>query len=260
VNRPIWLRDARGWDHARVHIDVLLHPDLGAYEQYLYELLAMHAEAATGEPRKGEEATQARLAGIMKCSTRQVRRSFKILQIVGLVETYRADHRPGRPLVFRLVRPPSTPIRVPDSQSATPVDPFSDAESGVRDPESPFADRESGTADPESATPLPGKEVGFYTEKNETDVEELSQPDPDASPTPEEAKSEAPPPHPIALSGSVASKEDPPPLDLATRLERMRLAHDSNTFARAADRRRREEAQSVSPPGVNPRRLVGGQK
>jgi hypothetical protein len=74
------------------------------------------------------------------------------------------------------------------------------------------------------------------------------------------AKTEAPPPHPIAASPSVASKEEPSPLDLATRLERVRLAHDSNTSARAADRKRREQAQSVSPPGVNPRRLVGGQK
>lgn len=110
--------------------------------------------------------------------------------------------------------------------------------------------------------PLPDPEIPAVTKDRTQPSLEITQTGLHlhASPTTEDPKTEAPPPHPIALSGSVASEEEPPPTDLATRLERMKRAHDSQASARAADRLRREQAQSVSPPGVNPRRIVGGQR
>jgi hypothetical protein len=227
MNRPVWLREARGWDHVRVHVSVLLHPDLGPYEQYLYELLAMHAEAATGEPRKGEEATQDRLAKTMGCSTRQVRRSFKLLLITKLVETYRAEQRPGRPLIFRLLPPPLAFVRVADCESGTRV-----ADTGSEDADllSLVADCESGIADTGSGTPDACKEVSSYTEKNETNVEEPSQPWPSAE------SQTAQPGQP-----SFAELESHP--DLAAKLASLRAVAQATAPKREADRAARRARQ-----------------
>lgn len=104
---------------------------------------------------------------------------------------------------------------------------------------------------------VPDRDVAIGTETL-TETPEIK--DLHASPTTEAPNTEATPPHPIAGGLSVASEEEPPAPDLTARLERMKRAHDAGVSARAADRQRREQAQSVSPPGVNPRRIVGGQR
>lgn len=80
------------------------------------------------------------------------------------------------------------------------------------------------------------------------------------SPKPLAATTEAPQPHQSEPPSLVAEGTAPPPTDLASKLERVKQVHDSKAAARAADRERRREAQSVSPPGSNPRRLIGGQR
>jgi hypothetical protein len=110
MTRPIWLgEDARGWDHVRIHLAVLFHPDLGPYEQYLYALIAAHAEGTTGDPAPGKEATQEDLAAAMGCGLRRVREAQELLVKAGLIETRRHPNRIGQPLIYRLLPPPGLP-------------------------------------------------------------------------------------------------------------------------------------------------------
>lgn len=108
MTRPIWLgEDARGWDHVRIHLAVLFHPDLGPYEQYLYALIAAHAEGTTGKPMPGQEATLEDLREIMGCSKPTILKARDTLVDKKLIEVEQLSDRRGQPTVYRLMPPPA---------------------------------------------------------------------------------------------------------------------------------------------------------
>lgn len=102
-SRPIWLgEDCRTWDHARVHLQLLVDARLGAYEHSVYLGLAGHADSDTGATEPSEE-TLARYAG---CSVRRVRTALDLLHGAGYVAIAR---RAGKASHYSLLPPPAVP-------------------------------------------------------------------------------------------------------------------------------------------------------
>lgn len=101
--RPVWLgEDARGWDHARVHRQLLVDPRIEVYELGTYVGLAIHAETMTGDATPAAET----LAGYLGCSDRRVRTALDILAAAGYIEEMK---RPGKSSRYRLLPPPPLP-------------------------------------------------------------------------------------------------------------------------------------------------------
>lgn len=123
-SRPVWLGvEGRGWDHVRVHVDLLadwrLEPDRKrcpdtcgkrcrcpskAIVMAVYVGLAVHAELQTGAARPGAET----LAGYAGCDERTVRDAIKVLTRYGWIAL---ETRPGKAHQYRLLRPPVVPDR-----------------------------------------------------------------------------------------------------------------------------------------------------
>lgn len=111
-SRPLWLgpvTDQRGWDHARLHKQLLLDTRLAATDGpaksivlAVYFGLAMHAEVDTGCSRPSVET----LASYAGCNERSVRRAFVVLEEVGYVELRR---RKGKAAIVVLLPPPELP-------------------------------------------------------------------------------------------------------------------------------------------------------
>lgn len=98
--RPPWLgEDRRGWDHVRLHVQLLRDDRLGAVEIAVYAGIAVHAELATGEAHPAK-STLARYAGISE------RGVFKALQNLCSAGYVRVEQRPGRASVYVLLPPP----------------------------------------------------------------------------------------------------------------------------------------------------------
>lgn len=112
--RPIWLgRDARGWDHARIHRRLLEDPEVGAYEIAVYVGLAIHAETRGGECFPALDT----LAAYCSISERRVRTAIETLASSGWIEK-RA--RPGLSSVYVLL-PPPTPAPAAGVPETTPA-------------------------------------------------------------------------------------------------------------------------------------------
>lgn len=80
---PIWLTgsDQRGWDHMRVHVQLLKDKRLGAYELGVYLGLCAHAETQSGRCFPAA----ATLAEYIDVSEKTVRRATKVLIETGYV-------------------------------------------------------------------------------------------------------------------------------------------------------------------------------
>ena len=133
--RPVWLgEDARGWDHARIHRQLLEDPRIEVYELGVYVGLAMHAELHSGMARPSSET----LAVYLGCGVRRVRTALDALVDAGYVEE---EARPGLATVYRLLPPPRLPGT--PARDATPDDgtPAPDAEGGLHDVPAPPARR-----------------------------------------------------------------------------------------------------------------------
>lgn len=99
-DRPVWLgEDGRGWDHVRVHVQVIEDDRLGAHEQAVYLALTKHAEGTSG----GTWVGQHRLAEYTRLSWSSVHRALgklATLRYVGI------EGRQGQTSVYRLLPPP----------------------------------------------------------------------------------------------------------------------------------------------------------
>lgn len=126
-DRPIWLTgsDRRGWDHVRVHLQMLEDPRLGANELAVYLGLAAHAEIRHGVSRPAQD-TIGRYAAL---SWSSVHRSLKVLEEAGYVEI---ERRPGRSSRYHLLPMPALPT--PVTVEGVPGTPGTGAEQ-VRDPD-----------------------------------------------------------------------------------------------------------------------------
>jgi DNA-binding transcriptional MocR family regulator len=111
--RPIWLgEDARGWDHVRIHIQLLRDGHINAYDIAVYAGLVAHAELATGAAHPSE----ATLASYAKVSERTVRRSINKLRERGYIAL---KEEPGKANRYSVLPPPGTPA----TQSGVRPDP-----------------------------------------------------------------------------------------------------------------------------------------
>lgn len=107
--RPVWLgKDHRGWDHARMHRQLLEDPRLGAYEHSVYFGLAVHAEVHSGRCFPAVPA----LAHYSLVSDRTVQRALRVLDQAGYIAI---ETQPGRASTYHLLPPP--PLDRGDSQS-----------------------------------------------------------------------------------------------------------------------------------------------
>lgn len=158
-SRPVWLgEDRRGWDHVRVHVQLLRDQRLSvegapakAFVLAVYLGLVSHAELQTGEARPSAETLASYFAG----DERTVRRCLRVLVDAGYVAV---EPRPGLASVYRLLPPPALPT--PDCESevltgaadrgsgpsglsarATP-----DSESDEREPTNEIQERSAGSA------------------------------------------------------------------------------------------------------------------
>lgn len=105
----MWLgEDSRGWDHARIHRQLVTDRRLGAYEVAVYTCLAIHAETMTGDCRPAE----ATIAGYLGCSDRQVRRAIGTLRAAAYLGV---KHAKGKASTYTLLPPPT-----PDCESGHP--------------------------------------------------------------------------------------------------------------------------------------------
>lgn len=119
--RPIWLgADARGWDHVRVHLNVLSDGRLGVYEIAAYVGLAAHAESTeTGETG----ASLATLAAYLQCSESRMRTAVNTLSEAGWIGIEPPDAlervKLGVAPRYQLM-PPPTPVRGEGVANGTP--------------------------------------------------------------------------------------------------------------------------------------------
>jgi Helix-turn-helix domain len=91
--RPVWLgSDKRGWDHARLHLQMLEDNRLGAIEMAVYFGLAAHAEANSGEAYPAAET----LAQYCQLGERRVRDAIKALTAYGYITTQRVAGKASR--------------------------------------------------------------------------------------------------------------------------------------------------------------------
>lgn len=98
--RPPWLgEDARGWDHVRVHIQVVKDDRLGANELAVYLGLAVHSELTSGESYPSK-STLGRYANL---SERAVYNALTKLEKAGYLTV---TQRPGMASIYRLLAPP----------------------------------------------------------------------------------------------------------------------------------------------------------
>lgn len=136
----MWLgEDHRGWDHIRVHVQVVLDRRVDPYAFAVYCALAKHAESGNGESYPSAET----VAGYFGISERTVSRATKVLEELGYVRVERGSGVANR---YFLLPPPAvgppthsqgsgTPT--PDSQSGDPgltVPPTPDSESDELEP------------------------------------------------------------------------------------------------------------------------------
>ena len=99
-SRPRWLgEDQRGWDHVRVHVQLLDDKRIGAHELAVYMGLARHAELESGRTF----IATSRLAGYTGLSWHSVYRALKELESAGYVAR---EKREGRTSLFWLPKPP----------------------------------------------------------------------------------------------------------------------------------------------------------
>lgn len=98
--RPVWLgRDRRGWDHVRIHIQLLRDERLTAYHLAVYLGVAAHAELASGRAFPSA-STLARYAGI---GDRKVRECLHDLEQWHYLTI---ERREGAASVYTLLAPP----------------------------------------------------------------------------------------------------------------------------------------------------------
>ncbi len=118
--RPVWLgHDKRKWDHARIHVQLLKDPRIGAFELAVYVGIAAHAECATGKAFPASK-TLARYANI---SERKTRLCIDSLEAFGYIEV---DRQPGLPHTYSLLPPPSmtpAPGAAVETGTSAPDDP-----------------------------------------------------------------------------------------------------------------------------------------
>lgn len=119
-SRPVWLgEDKRGWDHVRLHVQLLKDDRVGAYELAVYMGIAAHAELQTGEATPSLDT----LATYAKCNERTVRRARDLLREWGYIEV---KDRKGKASIYRLLPPPTLDSQsgvqedTPDTQSGHP--------------------------------------------------------------------------------------------------------------------------------------------
>lgn len=152
-SRPVWLgEDQRGWDHIRVHRQIILDSRMEAFHQAVYNGLALHAETRSGDCYPAE-TTLAIYAG---CSERTVRDVLREMAGWKYIEIIR---RPGKASIYRLLPPPELPKEniptprqeVPGSKSDTPA-----GGSGVPRQEVPTNENQLTRYNP--LTPLEGEE------------------------------------------------------------------------------------------------------
>lgn len=99
--RPVWLgEDKRGWDHARIHRQLLEDDRIGVYELGIYVGLAIHAETMTGSCRPAATT----LARYVKCGERRAREALDRLEAAGYIEV---DECVGKASTYRLLPPPT---------------------------------------------------------------------------------------------------------------------------------------------------------
>lgn len=112
-SRPVWLgpvEDERGWDHVRVHLQLLRDRRLGdqrstpkrAVVLAVYLGLAAHAELESGRSRPAAE-TLGMYAG---CNEQTARKALTVLDDAGYI---RVTARPGKAPICKLLAPPELP-------------------------------------------------------------------------------------------------------------------------------------------------------
>lgn len=110
----MWLgEDQRGWDHVRIHVQLLRDGRVGAYHLAVYMGIAAHAELATGEAFPSART----LAGYGAMSERTVSSCLADLASWGYLQVV---HRPGRASIFRLLAPPPIPLQHMQGSGSTP--------------------------------------------------------------------------------------------------------------------------------------------
>jgi DNA-binding transcriptional MocR family regulator len=167
----VWLgEDSRGWDHVRVHVQ-LLHDDRlagdvsKAFVLGVYVGLAAHAELQTGAARPSAET----LAGYIGATERTVRKCLRVLEVAGYIEVC---PRPGLASVYKLLPPPPIPTPErgtgvggegaepgsghPGSSFLTTPEPGSDE----REPFNENQDYAEGLGDARHGSPRPSSEDG----------------------------------------------------------------------------------------------------
>ena len=138
-SRPFWLgEDQRGWDHVRLHVQLIRDPRIGAAEMAVYAGIAVHAEANTGEARPSKDT----LAEYAQISVRAVYDATQVLKKTGYIQI---EHRHGKASIYRLMPPPVIHI------VSTPAGGAEVHHIGA------------GQRHPETDTPAGGAEVGVST-------------------------------------------------------------------------------------------------
>lgn len=101
-SRPVWLgEDRRGWDHARLHLQLLHDDRLDAYALAVYFGLAAHAETRTGEARPSIET----LARYGQMSARTAAARVRLLRELGYIGV-ESGKTAGVASIYTLLPPP----------------------------------------------------------------------------------------------------------------------------------------------------------
>lgn len=98
--RPVWLGvDRRGWDHVRVHLQLLKDNRLDAYDLAVYLGIAAHAEVASGR------AFPAKLT-LAKYAQMSERKVFDCIRKLQRLEYLHVEPHPGEASAYILLPPP----------------------------------------------------------------------------------------------------------------------------------------------------------
>lgn len=110
-SRPFWLgEDGRGWDHVRIHTDVVKDPRVGPYHFAVYAALVVHAELETGDARPSVETiagyfegsgTKGSPGGMGSRTARTCIRDLERWHYIAVEE------RPGLASFYRVLPPPT---------------------------------------------------------------------------------------------------------------------------------------------------------
>lgn len=112
--RPVWLgQDRRGWDHVRVHVQLLRDDRLTAYHLAVYLGIAAHAELASGRAYPSA-ATLARYGGIGDRKVRDVIRDLEAWDYLTV------ERREGAASVYTLLPPPPLQEVQPSTGGSAP--------------------------------------------------------------------------------------------------------------------------------------------